>query len=319
MRTREYLSPLQLSRWEKEPERYYLEYLADTKVGREPQTLPMAVGSAFDVFVKSSLQRRFGRGYIPGTEAEIMLKQVENELYRKELMEEIAPKLLTGYQVSGAYASICGLVGDVTTLEMEYDGKGQLWGIPWVFKPDFLCRTVGSFPVVIDWKVNGYCSNSNTSPEAGYLRCTDGWQGGVHSRDNGATHKLFQPMKFGDILVNGNSSMYEVGQGTRSDWNTQLTIYGLGYWGVDAPPMVVGIDQLACKTVEGIGRVPRIAQHRWLVTRASVQAVKERVERMWEAINSDWVFRFMTKDESRARCDELELQASMGASAFLFG
>jgi len=55
MRIPAYLSPSALGVFEKDREQYYLKYLADNRPPRMPQTEPMAVGSAFDAFVKSYL------------------------------------------------------------------------------------------------------------------------------------------------------------------------------------------------------------------------------------------------------------------------
>ena len=55
----EYLSPTALARWKKSPEEYFMYYLALDRPPRFPQTKPMAVGSAFDAYIKSYLHKEF--------------------------------------------------------------------------------------------------------------------------------------------------------------------------------------------------------------------------------------------------------------------
>ena len=59
MRMPEYLSPTSLNVWKRDQEQFYLQYLAEKRPPREPQTQPMAVGAAFDAYVKSYLYNRY--------------------------------------------------------------------------------------------------------------------------------------------------------------------------------------------------------------------------------------------------------------------
>lgn len=340
MRKRKYLSPSQILKWEKEPEQYYVQYLAETKVARSPQTMPMAVGSAFDAYVKASLQRRFNLPFeaFPFESEEAALERnIENAIMRPEAAQ-IGQRLLQAYKDSGAYGLLCeeALDGnDVNQIRMEVDGTVELWGIPFVYKPDFQfissMKTISGRPLpgIIDWKVNGYCSRSNVSPRGGFISVRDGWKGAPHSRGNFAPHKNANVVKIGSRLeINRNDDFYRP-SGACDDWCIQLTIYALGAcknMGIEPgdSPLYVGIDQLACKTIQVDGasepeRLPRVAIHRWFVTPHIIATLQERVERMWETINSDHVFRWLSKDDSMRRCDELEKQAALGDSHYLFG
>jgi hypothetical protein len=151
------------------------------------------------------------------------------------------------------------------------------------------------------------------------------------SRGNMTAHKnaIVTPMGKGVLSVNTNDEFY-VPSGSVDDWSVQLAVYAIGTaikWGIydalDESPILVGIDQLACKTISRAGhsdqdRLPRVAAHRWLCSAKIRQHLKDRVELMWETINSDHIFRWMTKEESQRRCDELEKLASIGKDAYLF-
>lgn len=322
MRQREYLSPSQLIKWESRPEEYYLLYLADSRVPREPQTEPMAIGTAFDIEVKNSLHRwATGRGITgslyaeAGLEDMVYARQVENPLHRASV-RRLGPVLLQAYKDSGAYQDLTMEIGG--DLVMEGEGTGELEGLPgvkWKYFPDIRFRDAGGTPMVLDWKVNGYYSNSNVSPKAGFVKVRDGWIGGERSRGNGAAHKDASVVRWGKggVVVNANRDQIDY------DWNTQLMIYAVGCYGRDALPFVVGIEQLACKTIGLNGdRLPRIASHRWTVTKADIDHLYERVNRMLDVISSDWVFRHLSRDDSKRLQDDLEFRASLGASAHLF-
>ena len=55
MKTPRSLSYSSMTLWEKNPEEFYLRYLAEHPAPRLPQEPPMAVGSAFDAYVKAAL------------------------------------------------------------------------------------------------------------------------------------------------------------------------------------------------------------------------------------------------------------------------
>jgi len=319
-RKREYLSPSQLIKFEKEPEQYYLLYLAEGSVPREPQTLPMAVGTGFDIEVKGSLHRWAKLNGVSGTlygeegvKDMVYERQVDNPLIRDEV-RTIGTVLLQAYKDSGAYKDLTLEIG--SDLVMEGEGTGELDGLPgikWKYFPDIRFIEVGGTPTVLDWKVNGYCSMSNVSPKPGYVKVRDGWTGGPRSRGDGTAHASARVVRWGkgNVHVNANRGQIDY------DWHTQLCIYFVGCYGRDALPGLIGIDQLACKTINGV-RLPRVASHRWTVGKGDIDHLYERVERMLEVIESDWVFRHLTRDESKKLQDELEFKASLGAGAHLF-
>lgn len=319
-RKRDYLSPSQLIKWERDPEEYYLLYLAEGRVPRTPQTEPMAIGTAFDIEVKNSLHRWALLNSVTGAlypeagkEDLVYERQIENPLWRGE-MRRLGKVLLQSYKDSGAYTDLTMEIG--SDLVMEGDGTGELEGLPgiqWKYFPDIRFRDAGGTPMVLDWKCNGYFSNSSVSPKPGFVKVRDGWIGGPYSRGNLTAHRDAKVVRWGKggVVVNANKDQIDY------DWHTQLCIYAVGCFGLDALPFVVGIEQLAFKTLNGV-RLPRVASHRWTVTKTDIDRLYERVERMLEAIHSDWIFRHLTREDSKALVDELEFKASLGASAHLF-
>ena len=66
MRIPKYLSPSALGVWRKHTEKYFLQYLADNRPPRYPQTQPMSVGSAGDAYFKNYISTSiFGKDAKP--------------------------------------------------------------------------------------------------------------------------------------------------------------------------------------------------------------------------------------------------------------
>ena len=57
MRQLEYYSPTSLKTWKSDKREFYVRYLADTRPPRAKQTEPMAIGSAFDAYIKCYLAK----------------------------------------------------------------------------------------------------------------------------------------------------------------------------------------------------------------------------------------------------------------------
>lgn len=301
MRTREYLSPSQVKKWRASKCDYYLEYLADYRPPKTPQTLPMAMGSAFDVLIKKSLSRRFKAPHsYPVDVDQEFERQVENDAIREQA-REAGEHLLNCYKVSGAYQDLVMEIGDPKFLRMESKMTKPLFGIPFMLLPDIDFKRPSGLQALYDWKVNGYCSASNTSPYKGFVKVRDGWRDGhPHSRGHNTAHKQAVLRNIDGVLVNIDRSC------VNPEWDLQLTCYGLGLDMV--APFIVGIEQLACKHLGGTP-YPRVASHRWVVSDNDITALRIEVSMMWEHINSDWVFREMTKAESQRLQKDLEGQA----------
>ena len=69
MRIPKYISPSSLSKFESDRRTFYERYLCDIRTERTPQFDFMAVGSAFDAFVKNAIYEAvFGIGSSKGTD-----------------------------------------------------------------------------------------------------------------------------------------------------------------------------------------------------------------------------------------------------------
>ena len=181
MRTPEYLSPTSLKKFEGNPDDAYLTYLADHKPPRLPQTLPMSVGSAFDAYVKSYLHNalfgNYGAGDAYARDA-IFEKQVE--AHNRDWAKLAGEHVFKDYLACGALSDLMlELSTAVNQPRFEFEIKGpietRIGGIPMLGKPDVFFINSEGARVVYDWKVNGYCSNSPTSPMPGYVMVRDCW------------------------------------------------------------------------------------------------------------------------------------------------
>jgi hypothetical protein len=284
MRIPKYLSPSAIALWKKNRTEYYIKYLADEKAPRMAQTEPMSVGSGFDAFVKNYLVDRLTGGDLNG-EYELgglLMDQIEE--HNLDFGIEAGEACFEAYKRQGALAdlmreitgSVCGGVTprfeftvegvvpmgprEVSAVEAPVDPEASEWPI-FLGKPDcfwFACDDSGSapLPVIIDWKVNGYCSKHGASPRKRYQKIrADGLKSAVHREYMGTT-------KYG---VEYN--MYGCFSEVDASWAAQLAIYG---WLMGVPvgtPIVAGIEQLACKPKNGEVQV-RSVSHRGLIREA---------------------------------------------------
>lgn len=183
------LSPSQLSMWLSSEEEYYIRYFLGQKT---PQTPAMAVGSAFDSFVKADLlavddesRKALFAGYI---------RSVEPQCYEEAIGAGAA--VYMAYKTSGAYDALkrdlqgCAFVCEERTIV-------EVGGIKLNCVADL--RVDGK--LVHDWKVNGYYSQGR--PLKGYKRM---WKDGVDKADI---------YSFDPLIPN------------QSDWTNQMLTYAL--------------------------------------------------------------------------------------------
>lgn len=311
MRKPSRISPSALARFEKDRESFYLTYCAEPRPEREPQSKPASVGSAFDAYVKSQLMSDiFGEPCF----GELFEQQVEPQ--NREFALTAGRHVMENYVASGAYGNLLDLLEDAEEApQFEFDADVRLDDqIPIAGKPD--CRFVhkGGAHIVLDWKVNGYCGKGNnaTSPSPGYMLCLDG-QGWPEkgSRSHKQSHKLFSPAEFLGITVN-KFFMEQVS----IDWADQLTMYG---WMMGEPvgseEMVVCIEQVVAKPTSDVGAVGgdlpklRFATHRCRVSQAHQFGLIARLNAMWEALQSEYIFTELDRDGSIAHQTELDARA----------
>lgn len=260
-----YISPTSLSLFEMDKEEFYLKYVAKNRPPRDPQTEPMAVGSGFDAYVKAYLQETLK---IPGPSfEEIFESQVE--VQNRDFANEHGKYCFEHYKNCGALGRLIAECNKAHDVRLEGKVLKEVDGIPLLGIPDFAYTTPEGVDVVHDWKVNGYCSKSNTSPKKGYCWCM------------GTEHKQCELMPRYSLEVNGLLSLDEI----NDKWAKQLTIYGwvLGYSGT----FIGSIDQIVNKG--GPHGTLRTAQFRHEI---------DESEELMELIREAWDYAQTAHDET---------------------
>jgi hypothetical protein len=183
MRKVQHLSPSSLSTWLKNQDEFYLQYLAHDRPPRIPQNQPMAIGSAFDAYAKSYLvERLFGSNADPKYSFDALFEsQVERQ--NRDWAREHGRYVFEQYQQSGALADLfTELKSAQGQPRFEFEVKGAVSGyregatrtigsVVLLGKPDVAFVNKAGVMIVIDWKVNGYCSKNPPSPCRAMFGC----------------------------------------------------------------------------------------------------------------------------------------------------
>ena len=144
MRLPKSLSYSSLTLWEKNPEEFYLRYLAEQPAPRLPQEPPMAVGSSFDAYVKSALHAGlFGTGADPSSRSR---RSSRARLSRNAVTSPARPGQVcfNAYKLTGAFDELLALLRkSVEKPRFEFKVDGVVAGAPFTGKPD--CRFVLDF------------------------------------------------------------------------------------------------------------------------------------------------------------------------------
>jgi len=304
MRTIPYLSPSGIKCFDTNEEDFYERYLADTKTPRDPQLLVMAVGSAFDAFIKSYLYKELKMGDDPQFERRTIFEDQVEEQHRDEAWK-IGKKVFDFYVKYGAAADLLIMLGDCTDAKFEFKLEGaissqfcdltnQVGGPPTLLgKPDLYFTHKDGGRVILDWKVNGYFSKKKPSPCKGYLNILadaltykrrqhkDVFEGFLHGIKINLTHTL--------ELVN-------------KDWGRQLAIYGWLLGEEVGSDFIVAIDQIIC----GNQNVYGIAQHRCTVSQRYQTELFNHACKIWERCHSGHFFTGLSLEDNKARCDFLD-------------
>ena len=314
MRQLKYISPSSLGLWESDREGFYLKNLADIRAPRPPQKDYMSIGSAFDAYVKADLYSAcYGDGFNPAFEFDaIFCEQVEE--HNRDWALEAGKYAYESYCISGAYDDLLhALQRSAVPPEFEFRADGSVYGVPLMGKPDCRYMTQAGVHVILDWKVNGFCSKHGATPYKYYSMIRDGWDHTVvkPSRGYSQPHKKFVPTMYKDIAI-GEHFLEE----TCADWADQLSIYGwmLGEK-VGGTDVVLCIDQLACKYRADQFPLIRVAQHRCKISPTWQDSLVKRLIACWEAIQSGHIFDNLGPEENRERCALLDMQAEYQAGA----
>ncbi|MHC4121277.1 MAG: hypothetical protein ACYSWO_27700 [Planctomycetota bacterium] len=320
MRTIEKLSPTALHLWERDREDFYCQRLSDNRVKRDPQSPAMAVGSAFDAFVKCSLHH-----HIFGHDADgvydlqrLFEEQVENKEIRPWAWEA-GKYAFDCYRTWGNYEDLLReLLQSEEEPRFEFSLNSVIGGVPLQGKPDLWYKRV--VQVTYDWKVNNFCSKSAASPKKFYKSCRDCWGQcrGKPTRGGGdpKSHKGYKEIDHHGHLIGGHF-MSEVDK----KWADQISTYA---WmlGVEVgdEDMVAGIDQLCCKPSPDPeeNKLPliRVAQHRCRISKVWQEQLLKRYQACWASLQSGHIFDDLTREESDARCEVLDMPQPEGDDEF---
>jgi hypothetical protein len=307
MRLPKTLSYSSMSLCEKQPEEFYLRYLAEHRPPRLPQEPPMAVGAAFDAYAKSTLNYHlFGNAMSSQFDfATIFESQVEPPC--RDFALKAGKHVWKCYKLCGAYDDLLALLKQsVEPPRFEFSVEGTIGAAPFLGKPD--CRFVldlgeGRIHCVYDWKVKGYCSKYGASPSKGYMTCRDGFHAEKQTRSHGKEHGMFLAMQHRGFPINAGYL-----ETCNDEYADQLTLYG---WLMDEKvgdeSVVLGIEETVAKFM-GFGNLPqlRYARHRGRVKAEYQHKLFDRVQNVWARVTSGHIFRDMSKEDNDARCEVLE-------------
>lgn len=322
MRKPRHFSPTSFDLWEKDKEAYYITYLSERRFDKDPQSIQMAIGSAFDFLVKEHLSLALPKTKLLASGSELKIKmsdQVEKHnlqeaallgrdvfnAYEKSgalaaLKQEIISDARFEFGVTGAFADgkLIAAAPEIKREEAIEINKGIL---PLLLngRPDGYYKTRARFDsqfldVIHDWKVNGWLS-ATKSPDPGFVS--------IHTIDGRVLghHKDCYIKYVEGVKVNGAISCLP------NAWLKQLSIYG---WALGVPigtTIIGSIDQII-----GPASKARVAKHRFLIDGGFQRQLFDKITEAWEIVNSDHIFRDMTQEQSASRCAALETQIIEG-------
>lgn len=292
MREPEYLSPTSLSLFYNDRREFYLKYICDNPPPRIPQTQPMSIGAAFDAYIKSYLVENLFGEKRPQFEFDtIFTNQVEP--HNRDWARENGQYVFDEYKSSGALADLMIELSHAThEPRFEFTVTDQVairdGVIPLYGKPDIYFVVKSGDHVILDWKVNGYCSRGTTSPKKGYVKI----------RPGDKMHKDCQTMHIDGIDVNIAMYLEDVDE----SWARQLAIYAWILGEEVGAKFITGIDQIVAKG--GAERpVLRVATHRCRISADYQRKLENEIHDAWEAIRTGQYF----EENNEETCKQLDL------------
>jgi len=275
----------------------------------------MAIGSAFDAYVKAALHEAcFGRATDPQFEFNaIFTEQVEE--HNRDWALKAGAYAFECYKKSGSYAELLtDLQQSESAPQFEFKIEAEIQGVPLLGKPDCQFTHKLGARIVLDWKVNGFCSRHSTSPYKGYRMVRDGWgpEDGKPSRGANKAHKMYTPMKHHGVEI-GSHYLEE----TCEDWADQLSSYSwmLGS-SVGDEDTIVRIDQLVCKPEPQSFPWVRVANHCCRLSAVWQQSLVQRLLNCWATVQSGYIFdSILSREESDERCEVLDMRAAAHENA----
>lgn len=285
MREPKYLSPSSMSKWAEDPNAYYKKYLSDMAEEDQPQTQAMAVGSAFDAFVKSHLyEALFGSPSAAGNDARFTKDAIfedQVDAHNRDFGRKAGEVCFAQYRMLGALDGLMVTLGrskGPPKFEMDvrgpvsYGRNGIVQTVPMRVKPDLHFINEHDAFVILDWKVNGYCSNSGRSPTQGFVKARrKGKMPWTHDDAKLGTHK--------GVMINVAKGL----EAYDAEWARQCSV---GAWVCGSPvgsDFVAIIHQLACAPGVGTPKIT-VAEHAGHVSPAYQELIHEEAVKMWTAI-----------------------------------
>lgn len=282
-----FISPSSYSLWKRDRQEWYLKYKSKNKPPRLKQTEPMSVGSAFDAFVKAYLKAKFCGGDEKDLFTEYFETQVEE--HNRDFALKAGRHCFDVYNSSGALVNLLSMMKNMEEEpQFEFTLRGKIEDIPLMGKPDMYVK-LPETTVLLDWKVNGYCSKSNTSPKARYIAC--------RSEDGTIkNHKDTLCMMHKGVMVGGPMEQVDI------DWANQLSIYGWLLGEQVGSSFICAIDQLV-RGPKGL----RVANFRGMLGSKMQLDLFVDLAKMHKAIENEHYFDDESVEESKKRCDILDL------------
>lgn len=308
-RVLEYLSPTSISDFEKDREEFYLQRLAAARPDRFPQTIQMSIGSAFDAKVKSHLyELLYGNTGSASNNAKFSyeaLFESQVEPHNRDWARVNGPVAFEYYKNSGALADLLiDLHRAKGEISFESEIRGTVHGVTLLGKPDCYYINHAGQPVILDWKVNGWCGRANKSPNKGYVRLRACNPGGNPAK----MHPDCIPIEKHGVRINGAITLDQVD----ASWAAQLAIYAWIFGAPVGSEFICAIDQIACDGSKGtVYPVCRIAEHRLLCGKTFQEQLLAKAQKTWQAIQTGHIFTEMSKEDNDAKCANLEDRAQL--------
>lgn len=276
-----FLSPTSISLFQKSVNAFVEKYIL--KAPRMAQTQPMAAGAAFDAFVKSYLYQKLIGQSAKYELAAIFEAQVEE--HNRDWASMAGRHIFEEYKKTGSLVSLLAeMENRIGDPRFEFTVQENVQGVELLGKPDIFFVSKTGARVIYDWKVNGYCSKSNTSPAKGYIRLNPGAK----------MHRDCTLFEYKGILINAQMYLEDVNK----SWADQLAIYS---WimgeDIGSKDTVFGIDQVC-----GPATKLRFASHRLRISPEYQVNLFQMIKQIWDQIQNDHYFLDLSVEESRARC-----------------
>jgi len=331
MRIPKYISPSALKLFYEDRREYYLKYLTDHRPPAFLQTPPMAVGSAFDAFIKAYLYRLLVGNAGPTVDHKIqtghgqyetisgpayhpdLLFKAQTEYHIRDEVYNLGIRCFNQYISSGAAGLLLvDLRKSVTvprfefTIEKNVTCSRTLHSVNVLGKPDLQFSAPAATNVVGDFKVNGYCGKTPTSPKPGYIRCLDSWgDEHKHSRSHNKSHPDAVIQDVDGILINTAIHLEDIDE----DWANQLAMYSWVLGAEIGSNFIVGIEQLCGNPINGEMHI-RVATHRCRISEVYQHELFGKLAKMWRIIHGPVEEIFsdvgLNERESREECQRLD-------------